>query len=69
MVTESCDLMNGGLIDRTKMGIYMKMVIGDIQKEESDKILESGYELKDLGKYISEIAKKYFFEREKNSEY
>jgi hypothetical protein len=69
MVTESCDLLNGGIIDRTKMGVYMKMVVADIIKEESDKILESGYEMKDLGKYISEIAKKYFFEREKTSEY
>jgi len=69
MVTESCNLMNGGVIDRTKMGVYMKMVVNDVIKEESDKIAESGYEMKDLGKYISDIAKQYFFDREKTSEY
>jgi len=66
MLTDACDLNNGGQIDRKHMGTYIKMVVADIQKEDSDIISEAGYELKDIGKYVSEIAKLYFFEQEKN---
>ena len=66
MLTQACDLMNGGVIDRKHMGEYMKLVMADVLKEEADKIVESGYEMKDLGRYISEIAKKYFFDQEIN---
>ena len=66
MLTDACDLNNGGQIDRKHMGTYIKMVVADIQKEDIDIISEAGYELKDIGKYVSEIAKLYFFEQEKN---
>ena len=65
--TDANNLMNGGQIDRMNMGTYIKMVIADVQKEEMDVITEAGYEIKDLGKYISDIAKNFFFEQEKLS--
>ena len=34
-------------------------------KEESDIISKNGLEPKDIGKYVSEIARNYFFEQEK----
>ena len=64
MLTEACDLLNGGYVDRTKLGNYIKMVIADVVKEDSDIIINSGFEFKDVTKYISEIAKLYFFEEE-----
>jgi len=67
MLEAACDTMNGGVIDRKHMGNYMKLVIADIQKEDSDVIAEAGLELKDVAKYVSEIAKAYFFEQEKLS--
>ncbi len=66
MLVQACDLMNGGFIERKHMGEYMKLIMADVLKEETDKIVESGYEFKDLTKYISEIAKKYFFDQEIN---
>ena len=65
MVTESCDLNNGGHIDRSKLGDYLRMVINDVMKEEMDIIYEAGLEPKDINKYISQVAKDYFFERER----
>jgi len=65
MLQNSCDLLNGGFIERKKMGDFMKAVIQDVIKEDDDILAEAGVEIKDLGKYISEIAKKYFFAKEK----
>lgn len=65
MVTESCDLNNGGHIDRSKLGDYLRMVIKDVMKEEMDIISEAGLEPKDINKYISQVAKDYFFDRER----
>jgi len=65
MVTESCNLMNGGHIDRAKLGDYLRMVINDVMKEELDVIAEAGLEPKDINKHISQIAREYFFERER----
>lgn len=50
-------------LDRKKMGDYIRWVVNDIQKEESD--LFGDYTIKDLGKLISDVARKYFFECEK----
>jgi hypothetical protein len=66
MVTESCELNNSGHIDRAKLGDYLRMVIKDVMKEEMDLIVEAGLEPKDINKYISQVAKDYFFERERN---
>lgn len=65
MLTEICNLNNGGFINRIHLGAYIKAVIADIQKEDMDLITEAGFELKDVGRYVSEIAKLYFFEKEK----
>jgi len=67
MLEAACDTMNGGTIDRKHMGAFMKLMIADIQKEDSDVIAEAGLELKDVARYISEIAKQFFFEQEKLS--
>lgn len=65
MVTESCDLNNGGNIDRAKLGDYLRMVINDIMKEEMDIINEAGLEPKDINKHVSQVAREYFFDRER----
>jgi len=65
MLEKSCDLINGGMIDRTKLGNYLKLVINDVLKEDIDILIEEKIEIKDISKYISDIAKKYFFEQEK----
>jgi hypothetical protein len=65
MVTESCDLNNGGSIDRAKLGDYLRMVINDVMKEEMDIISEAGLEPKDINKHISQVAREYFFDRER----
>ena len=66
MLTETFDLINGGSIDRTKLGDYLRAVIKDVMKEDLDIIVDAGLEPKDVNKYISQIARDYFFERERN---
>lgn len=61
MLTESCDLLNGGSIDNTKLGTFIRFVINDILKEELTVISEAGLEPKNINKYVSDIARKYFF--------
>jgi hypothetical protein len=65
MLEQSCDLMNGGELDRRKLGDYIRLVMSDIMKEEIDTISEAKLEPKDINKYVSEISKRYFFEQEK----
>jgi RNA ligase len=65
MLTETFDLINGGQLDRKRLGDYLKAVINDVVKEDSDIISGAGFELKDVAKYISEIAKKFYFEQER----
>jgi hypothetical protein len=64
MLEQTFDFMNGGLMDRTKLGVFIKAVTTDILKEESLVLEEAGLEPKDIGKYVSDISKKYFFEQE-----
>jgi len=64
MLTKACDLLNGGTIERKKLGDYIKLVIADVVEEESNTIVEAGFELKDIAPEISKIAKNYFFEKE-----
>lgn len=64
MIEKSCDVMNGGYIDRSKLGVFIKMVIDDIVKEDMDILEENEITVKDISKVVSEISKKYFFERE-----
>ncbi len=55
------DLMNGGVIDIKKMGDFIKKVINDILKEESDILAEAGLEPKDIGSKVSDRCRRYFF--------
>lgn len=65
MIEKSCDLGNGGELDRAKLGVYLKMVMDDVLKEDLDILVEAGLEPKDVSKYVSEIARRYFFDQEK----
>ena len=65
MLEKACDFMNGGVIDRSKLGPFLKMVMDDILKEDLDILNEAGVEPKDVSKYVSDVAKHYFFEQEK----
>ena len=66
MLTKSCDLLNGGTIERAKLGDYIRLVINDVLEEDSQVITDAGLEPKDINKGISEVARKYFFEQEQN---
>jgi hypothetical protein len=63
MLTQSCDLLNGGQIETTKLGDFIRLVINDVLKEELDVLAEASVEPKEINKYISDIARKYFFSR------
>jgi hypothetical protein len=54
------DTINGGNPDMKNMGTYMKMVNADILKEDSDIIASAGLELKDLSKFVFNIARQFF---------
>lgn len=64
MLEQACDFMNGGTLDRSKLGDFIRLVINDVIKEEMDILTEAGLEPKDVNKYISEIARRYFFDQE-----
>jgi len=66
MLVEACDLLNGGQINRKFLGDYIRLVIRDIIKEEITTISDAGFEPKEINKYISNVAKNYFFQREKD---
>lgn len=65
MLTQSCNILNGGTIERKYLGDYIRLVINDIIKEESDVIAEAGLEPKDINSKVSEIARQFFFDQEK----
>jgi len=67
MLEAEFNLMNGGTIDIKRIGNYIKLVVADVIKEESDIIAEAGLEPKDLNKGISEVARKYFFAQQNAS--
>jgi len=64
MLEIACDFMNGGTLDSSKLGESIKLVIADVIKEDMDLLVEAGLEPKDIGKYVSEIARRYFFDQE-----
>jgi hypothetical protein len=63
MVDETFDTINGGQLDVKQMGSFIKAVINDVIKEDSDIISDAGLEIKEIAKYISEISRKFFFQR------
>lgn len=64
MLEKQFNLINGGQIDVKHLGDYIKLVMNDILKEELDVLSEAGVEPKDIGKYVSEVSRKYFFTRQ-----
>jgi hypothetical protein len=63
MYNETFDTINGGKGDVKKTGDYLRNVIADVYKEESDIIEEAGLTSKDVNKYISFIARDFLFKR------
>jgi hypothetical protein len=63
--------LNQGLenvtLDVKSTGDFIRWVFNDIITEEADVIEASGLEPKNIGKYVSDKAKKFFFERIKNA--
>ncbi len=55
---------NGRNIERRFIGPYIKLVTQDIVDEDMDILVDNKVDPKDIGKYISEICKNYFFEQE-----
>ena len=64
MLEKQFNFINGGTMDVKQLGSYLKLVIDDVVKEDMDVLIEAGVELKDIAKYVSDIAKKYFFARQ-----
>ena len=52
--------------DRSSTGDYLRAVINDVIKEESDIMKEQGLELKSVNGMISKVAREYFFSRLNN---
>lgn len=48
--------------DNSMIGAFMKWIVEDIKKEESNALLENGLEFKDVTKAISERARKLLFQ-------
>jgi hypothetical protein len=61
MLDKTFDLMNGGTIDIKRMGEFIRNVVNDVIKEESDVIAEAGLEPKDINAKVSERCRNYFF--------
>lgn len=51
-------------IGREHLGTYLKWIVGDVIKEESDTAAASGIEIDKIGGALSNAAKKWFFENE-----
>jgi hypothetical protein len=64
MLDKTFDLINGGKIDIKQMGMFIKNVMGDILKEESDILAEAGLEPKDISGKVAERSKNYFFAKQ-----
>jgi len=59
MYTETFDIINGGQGDIKKMGDYIRAVINDIAKEDSDIINDAGLIPKDINKRVSDVARRW----------
>lgn len=60
MLAETFDTLNGGTFEMKGIGLFIKAVMSDIVKEEMLLLSENDVEPKDIGKYVSVIAKEYF---------
>ena len=52
---------DGHSLDKSSTPHFMKWIIADIEKEESDTITENGFVMKDVSKAISNRARTWFF--------
>ena len=66
MIEQTFNTLNGGQLDIKLTGNYIKNVISDIVKEESELFVEYGLEIKDVNSEISKIAKNFLFEKINN---
>lgn len=64
MLYETCNLNNGGCVDKIYLGKYIKSIIEDIEKEEYNVLKENNLTIKDISRYVSNLSKKYFLEQE-----
>lgn len=64
MAESTFDFMNGGRTEKSKIGIFIKNMMSDIAKEESDVLVENQVSMKEIASFVAEIVKKYFFELE-----
>lgn len=53
----------GKPVDQTTTGDFLRWIVGDVLKEESDTMTESGIDPKDVGKYVNQKARTWFFAR------
>ena len=58
----------GKPIDMKSTGDFIRWVFNDVMKEEIDTIVESGLDVADIGKYIAEPSKRFWFKFLKESE-
>jgi hypothetical protein len=65
MLNETFDLLNGNILDVKKLGVFIKAVMNDIIKEEMDVLTENNVEPKEIGKYVSDIARTFYFDKER----
>ena len=56
-----------GDIDIKKIGEYIGWVNRDIFKEESDTLKDNNLEMKDIGKVVSDVARKFYLNKIKES--
>jgi len=54
---------NARMMSNKDIGTYLKLVNQDIIKEETNRILESGFEPKELNPLVSKVARTYFMDR------
>ena len=60
---ETFDLLNGGQGDIRKTGDYIRNVMKDVIKEESDMLVQMGLCSKDVTKLIASVAREYMLDR------
>jgi len=62
-IEAACNLLNGGNMEMTHLGAYLKFVNQDIMKECSDLFVKSGISPKEVFPHVAKIARTYFIDR------
>jgi len=57
------EIFPDGQLVTPKIGAFLKWMMSDIIAEESDTMEDNGLTPKDVGRYVSDKAKKYFFKK------